>query len=68
VKKESKIKNKMIIYFIFEGLCDSVKDKVGQCSLAKELWDKPHNIYYNESHSITNLEHANQNKEDIEAE
>jgi hypothetical protein len=31
--------------FIMEGLPDSVKDKVGKCSSAKELWDKLHNIY-----------------------
>jgi hypothetical protein len=29
-----------------EGLPISVKDKVGKCSLAKEIWDKLHNIYY----------------------
>jgi len=28
-----------------EGLHDSVKDKVGKCSWAKELWDKLHNVY-----------------------
>jgi hypothetical protein len=42
--------------FILEGLCDSVKDKVGQCSSTKELWDKLHNLYFKGSHS---LEHAN---------
>jgi hypothetical protein len=31
--------------FIMEGFRDSIKDKVGKCSLAKELWDKLHNIY-----------------------
>jgi CO dehydrogenase/acetyl-CoA synthase beta subunit len=54
--------------FILEGLPDSVKDKVGQCSSTKELWDKLHNLYFKESHSITEPEHANQNKEDVEEE
>jgi hypothetical protein len=31
--------------FIMEGLLDSNKDKVGKCSLAKEIRDKLHNIY-----------------------
>jgi hypothetical protein len=35
--------------FILEGLPDSVKEKVGKCSSAKELWDKLHNIYFEES-------------------
>jgi hypothetical protein len=56
----------MAMDFNLEGLCDPVKDKVGQCSLAKELWDKLHNLYFTESHSTTELEHANQNKEDDE--
>jgi hypothetical protein len=42
-----------------EGLPNSVKDKVGKCSSAKELWDKLHNIYYS---PITELETA---KKDI---
>jgi len=29
-----------------EGLPILVKDKVGKCSLAKEIWDKLHKIYY----------------------
>jgi hypothetical protein len=65
-KKELKRNNKIEMDFILEGLCDSTKDKVGQCSSAKELWDKIHNLYFKESHSITEPEHANQNKEDVE--
>jgi hypothetical protein len=49
--------------FILEGLCESVKDKVGKFSSAKELWDKIHNLYFTKSHSTTNTEHANHNKE-----
>jgi hypothetical protein len=44
-KKELKKNNKIAMDFILEGLPDSVKDKVGKCSSAKELWDKLHNIY-----------------------
>jgi hypothetical protein len=58
--------NKIAMDFILEGLLDPVKDKVGQCSSTKELWDKLHNLYFKESHSITEPEHANQNKEDVE--
>jgi hypothetical protein len=54
--------------FILEGLLDHVKVKVGQFSSTKELWDKLHNIYCKESHSIAKPEHANQNKEDFEEE
>jgi hypothetical protein len=48
--------------FILEGLSDQVKDKVGQCSSTKELWDKLHNLYSKESPLITEPEHANQIK------
>jgi hypothetical protein len=41
--------------FIMEGLCDSVKEKVGKCSSTKELWDKLHDIYFS---PITKLEFA----------
>ena len=54
--------NKMEMDFILEGLCDSIKDKVGQCSSSKELWDKQQNLYFKESHSITDPEHTNHNK------
>jgi hypothetical protein len=44
-KKELKRNNKIAMDFIIEGLLDLVKFKVGQCSLSKEIWDKPHNFY-----------------------
>jgi hypothetical protein len=56
-KKELKRNNKITMDFFWEGLCDSVKDKVGKCSSAKELWYKPHNIYFEES-PITNPENG----------
>jgi hypothetical protein len=54
-KKELKKNNKIAMDFILEGLPDSVKDKVGKCSSAKELWDKLHNIYFS---PITESENA----------
>jgi hypothetical protein len=52
---------KIAMDFILEGLLDSVKDKVGQCSPAKELCDKLHNIYFEES-PITDIDN---DKEDV---
>ena len=43
-KKELK-KNKKIMDFIQEGLSNPVRENVGKCSSAKELWDKLHDIY-----------------------
>jgi hypothetical protein len=34
-KKELKRNNKIVMYFIMEGLCDSTKDKVGKFSSSK---------------------------------
>jgi hypothetical protein len=48
--------------FIWEGLCDSTKDKVGKCSSTKEIWDKLHDIY---SSPITESKMPN---EDTDAE
>jgi hypothetical protein len=48
---------------IWEGLFDSVKEKVGKCSLAKELWEKLQNIYSKKYHPITRPKHIDQNKE-----
>jgi hypothetical protein len=52
-KKELKRNNKIAMDFIWEGLPDPVREKVGKCSSTKELWDKLHNIYFEES-PITN--------------
>jgi hypothetical protein len=48
-KKELKRNNKIAMDFILEGLPDSVKEKVGKCLSAKELWDKLHDLYFEES-------------------
>jgi hypothetical protein len=45
--------NKIAMDFIWEGLPNPIREKVGKCSLAKELWDKLHDIY---SSPIKNLE------------
>ena len=44
-KKELEKNNKIAMNFILEGLYDSVKDKVGEFSWTKEIWDKLHDIY-----------------------
>jgi hypothetical protein len=44
-KKELKKYNKIATDFILEGQYDSVKEKVGKCSLAKQFWDRLHDIY-----------------------
>jgi hypothetical protein len=31
--------------FIWEGLNNPVREKVGKCSSTKEIWDKLHNVY-----------------------
>jgi hypothetical protein len=45
-KKELKKNNKIAMDFIWEGLPDPVREKVGKCSSTKELWDKLHDIYF----------------------
>jgi hypothetical protein len=38
--------NKIAMDFIWEGLPNLVREKVGKCSSTKKLWDKLHNLYY----------------------
>jgi hypothetical protein len=54
-KKELKKNKKIAMDFIWEGLPNPVRQKVGKCSSVKELWDKLHDIY---SSHITDLENA----------
>jgi hypothetical protein len=61
-KKELKKNNKIAMDFIWEGLPKPVREKVGKCSSAKELWDKLHDIY---SSPIADSENA---KEDVDTE
>jgi hypothetical protein len=44
-KKELKKNDKIKMDFIWEGLPNPVREKVGKFSLTKELWDKLHDIY-----------------------
>jgi hypothetical protein len=46
--------------FIWEGLPNPVREKVGKCSSAKELWDKLHGIY---SSSIPDSENAKEDED-----
>jgi hypothetical protein len=57
-KKELKKNNKIAMDFIWEGLSNPVREKAGKCSLAKEFWDKLHDIY---SSSIANSENSKEN-------
>jgi hypothetical protein len=61
-KKELKKNNKIAMDFIWEGLPNPVREKVGKCSSAKELWDKLHDIY---SSPIADSENA---KEDADTD
>jgi hypothetical protein len=45
-KKELKKNNKITMDFIWEGLPNTVREKVGKCSSAKKIWDKLHDIYF----------------------
>jgi hypothetical protein len=54
-KKELRKNNKIAMDFIWEGLPNLVREKVGKFSSAKELWDKLHEIY---SSPITDLENV----------
>jgi hypothetical protein len=61
-KKELKKNNKIAIDFIWEGLPNPVREKVGKCLSVKELWDKLHEIY---SSPIADSENA---KEDADTD
>ena len=63
-KKELKKNNKILMDFIWEGLPNSIREKVGKCSSAKELWDKLHDIY---SSPITDSKNTKQDA-DIDQE
>jgi hypothetical protein len=41
--------------FMWGGLVDPVREKVGKFASTKEIWDKLHNLYFKES-PITNPE------------
>ena len=60
--KELRKNNKIAMDFIWEGLPNLIREKVVKCSLAKELWDKLHDI---SSSPIVDSENA---KEDADIE
>jgi hypothetical protein len=65
-KKELRKNNKITMDFIWEGLPNPVREKVGKCSLAKELWDKLHDIYSSPITDPENVkEDADTNKEEL---
>ena len=59
-KKELRKNKKIAMDFIWEGLPNLVREKVGKFSSAKEFWGKLHDIY---SSPIADLENA---KEDAD--
>jgi hypothetical protein len=61
-KKELKNNKKIAMDFIWEGLPNLVREKVGKFSSAKEFWGKLHDIY---SSPIADLENA---KEDADTD
>jgi hypothetical protein len=62
-KKELKKNNKIAMDFIWEGLPNPVREKVGKCSSAKVLWDKLHDIY---SSPITDSEEEEYEEEEVD--
>jgi hypothetical protein len=66
VKKELRKNNKMTMDFIWEGLPNMVREKVGKFSLAKELWHKLHDIYSSPITDSENVkEDADTNQEEL---
>jgi hypothetical protein len=52
--------------FIWEGLPNLVRKKVGKCSSAEELWDKLHDIYSSPIKDSENVkEDADANQEEL---
>jgi hypothetical protein len=47
-QKKSKKSNSMEMNTILDGLPDDVKEKIGECNSAKELWDKIKDLYSDE--------------------
>jgi hypothetical protein len=65
-KKELKKNKKIAMDFIWEGLPNPVREKVGKFSSAKELWDKLHDIYSSPIADSENAkEYAGINQEEI---
>jgi hypothetical protein len=65
-KKELRKNKKIVMDFIWEGLPNLVRVKVGKCSSTKELWDKLHDIYSSPITDPENVkEDADTNQEEL---
>jgi hypothetical protein len=65
-KKELRKNNKIAMDFIWEGLPNPVREKVGKFPSTKELWDKLHDIYYSPITDSENFkEDAYTNQEEL---
>jgi len=49
-QKEARKNNSMAMESILEGLSDSIKEKIGKCNTAKELWLKIEHLYSSKEH------------------
>ena len=47
-QKKDKKNNSMAMNVILDGLPDNIKEKIGECNSAKELWEKLKDLYSNE--------------------
>ena len=47
-QKKARKSNSMAMNTILDGLPDDVKEKIGECNSAKELWDKIKYLYSDE--------------------
>jgi hypothetical protein len=58
--------NKIEMDFIWVGLPNPLREKVGKCSSTKELWDKLHDIYSSPITDSENVkEYAYTNQEEL---
>jgi hypothetical protein len=65
-KKELRKNKKIAMDFIWEGLPNLVREKIGKCSSSKELWDKLHEIYSSPIIDPENVkEDADTNQEEL---
>jgi hypothetical protein len=65
-KKKLRKTNKIAMDFIWEGLPNLVREKVGKCLSEKELWDKLHDIYFSPITDSENFkEDADTNQEEL---
>jgi hypothetical protein len=62
----TRMNKKIAMDFIWEGLPNMIREKVGKCSSGKELWDKLHDIYSSPITDSENVkEDADTNKQEL---